>query len=338
MTGENFLSSTCQVDFMSTSNESRRTLESDLFSSLFKSGGAESSSAHSYSNIMGEMTIVSRNNPFEKQQLHQTQQGFMDGGGGDWKVKQVDNDSTFTPRTMVVDAVYNASQRILGGSSNVKDNNGESEPQVMSATRKQWLQRINGGSTQQLSGVGVSSQMQASGAPCDKATEYIRRVKVITPDKDKVQTVDPLMRVDVRRLRAAKIGEDVVGLDPVPFESSDFVGSALLKPCFSPFQQGICAIATEEHPLQVGSTAYLIVAEIHRSPRPLLRKIAYMPLDVHPSALQWYTHSHTISHIKLTHLMHINTHTCTLTLARMWTLTSSTCVLPLFNSVWCMVG
>ena len=60
------------------------------------------------------------------------------GDAGNVMVTQVDNDSTFTPPTMVVDAVYNAEQRLLGDSSSPKDNNGESEPLVMSATRKQW--------------------------------------------------------------------------------------------------------------------------------------------------------------------------------------------------------
>ena len=81
---------------------------------------------------------------------------------------------------------------------------------------------------------------------------------------------------------------DILGLDPMPDPGADFVGSALLKPCFSPFDPGICAIATEEHPLQSG-TPYLIIALIHRNPRAALRKIAYMVLDTHPSALQWYT-------------------------------------------------
>ena len=126
---------------MSTSNESRRTLESDLFSSLFKSGGAESSSAKRYE--MGEIKIASQNDPFDNPQIHQTlvDQGKMSmdcGDAGNVMVTQVDNDSTFTPPTMVVDAVYNAEQRLLGDSSSPKDNNGESEPLVMSATRKQW--------------------------------------------------------------------------------------------------------------------------------------------------------------------------------------------------------
>ncbi len=85
--------------------------------------------------------------------------------------------------------------------------------------------------------------------PGDK--EFIRRVKVITPENDKIQTVEPLIRIDVRRLRAAKINEDIVGHDPAPFESSDFVGSALLKPCFSPFQPAICAISTGKVPFRL---------------------------------------------------------------------------------------
>ena len=43
----------------------------------------------------------------------------------------------------------------------------------------------------------------------------------------------------------------------------------------------------EDHPLQVGASAYLIIVEFRRSPRASIRKIACMDLDMHPSALQW---------------------------------------------------
>ncbi len=85
----------------------------------------------------------------------------------------------------------------------------------------------------------------------DRDKGFIRRVKVITPENDKIQTVEPLIRIDVRRLRAAKINEDIVGHDPAPFESSDFVGSALQKPCFSPFQPAFCAISTGKVPFRL---------------------------------------------------------------------------------------
>ena len=72
----------------------------------------------------------------------------------------------------------------------------------------------------------------------------MRRVKVLTPDTDK--TLEPLLRVDVRRLRMAAHNEEILGVVD-PFEASQgehFVGSAMLKPCFSPFEPGICALAT----------------------------------------------------------------------------------------------
>jgi hypothetical protein len=160
----------------------------------------------------------------------------------------------------------------------LQDTNGESESIVMSPTRKSWLQRINGSGAQQQNDNWLNGHVQASGAignkcnstsqcmsarifielndvklvfPGDRDKGFIRRVKVITPENDKIQTVEPLIRIDVRRLRAAKINEDIVGHDPAPFESSDFVGSALLKPCFSPFQPAICAISTGKLPFSL---------------------------------------------------------------------------------------
>jgi len=64
--------------------------------------------------------------------------------------------------TQIVKYKDNAAQRILGDSASPKDNNGEKEPLVMSATRKQWMQRINGQTNaQNIRGVGVQGHVQA---------------------------------------------------------------------------------------------------------------------------------------------------------------------------------
>jgi len=56
---------------------------------------------------------------------------------------------------------------------------------------------------------------------------------------------------------------------------------------------GICALATEEHPLQKSDDADLLLAPcilivlIQRTHRASIRKLAYMELSTHCSALQW---------------------------------------------------
>jgi len=64
--------------------------------------------------------------------------------------------------TQIVKYKDNTAQRILGDSASPKDNNGEKEPLVMSATRKQWMKRINGQTNaQNIRGVGVQGHVQA---------------------------------------------------------------------------------------------------------------------------------------------------------------------------------
>jgi hypothetical protein len=87
--------------------------ESDLFSSLFKSGGSEAGALHSsyksyvQQSFIAEMTIPSRMYPFEA-----PNQDFSYGG--------VSTSTLSFLKTQVVDATYNASQRILGDSSSPK--------------------------------------------------------------------------------------------------------------------------------------------------------------------------------------------------------------------------
>ena len=87
--------------------------ESDLFSSLFKSGGSEAGALHSsyksyvQQSFIAEMTIPSRMYPFEA-----PNQDFSYAG--------VSTSTLSFLKTQVVDATYNASQRILGDSSSPK--------------------------------------------------------------------------------------------------------------------------------------------------------------------------------------------------------------------------
>ena len=121
-------------------------------------------------------------------------------------------------------------QRILDDSSSPKDNNGDQEPIVMSATRLHWLQVINGESSIAMQCAAARGRVQASGAVEDADKGIMRRVKVLTPDTDK--TLEPLLRVDVRRLRMAAHNEEILGVVD-PFEASQgehFVGSGILKP------------------------------------------------------------------------------------------------------------
>ena len=200
----------------------------DSFASLFKSAVDAYPGYHPQHNVTAEVKIDS-NDPFEVP-------CSATNMGADSRVPRL-------PQTLLVDAVYGA-QRILGDSSSPKDNNGEREPVVMSTTRKLWLQKINGKASFPEQDIGVRGHVQASGQVGDKSTGVIRRVKVVTPENDKIQNLDPLMRIDVRRLCTAAINDEISGVDPRPFEKSDFVGSALLKPCFSPYEPGICAIST----------------------------------------------------------------------------------------------
>ena len=88
---------------------------------------------------------------------------------------------------------------------------------------------------------------------------------------------------------------DIVGVvDPLEASQGDrVVGSAMLKPCFSPFEPGICALATEEHPLQKSDDADLLLAPcilivlIQRTHRASIRKLAFMELSNHCCAVQW---------------------------------------------------
>ena len=203
----------------------------DLFSSLFRQSG-DWESPNSFMNVTGEI-VVPRIQPFgspSKCEMEKEKAGF---------------EPTGMPKTLVFDAVYHQSQRMLGDSSSPKDNQGQRESVVMSATRKQWLKRINGTiHVEQLDDVGKQGSVQASGSIQDKGNGIVRRVKVITPDRDKMQALEPLMRLDVRRLHDAKYDEEVQQFDSLPSQASDPVGSALLKPCFSPFETGVCAIAS----------------------------------------------------------------------------------------------
>jgi hypothetical protein len=71
-----------------------------------------------------------------------------------------------------INARYHENQRILGDSSSPKDNNGDQEPIVMSATRKHWLQVINGESSIALQCVAARGRVQASGAVEDSGKGF----------------------------------------------------------------------------------------------------------------------------------------------------------------------
>ena len=186
------------------------------------------------------------------------------------------------PKSVLLDAIYPPPSPTA--------NNGESEPAaepvVMSTTTKQWLQRINGsqGLQQQLCNTSVRGHVQASGSIRDKSADIIRRIKIVVPESDKIGTVEPLLRVNIRRLCEATVQEEVFGIEPV--SSNDMVGTGLMKPCFSPFEPGLCAIATEEHPLQ-RATAFLMITIFKTHPRIVVQKTAYLEIESHASGLQW---------------------------------------------------
>ena len=186
------------------------------------------------------------------------------------------------PKSVLLDAIYPPPSPTA--------NNGESEPAaepvVMSTTTKQWLQRINGsqGLQQQLCNTSVRGHVQASGSIRGKSADIIRRIKIVVPESDKIGTVEPLLRVNIRRLCEATVQEEVFGIEPV--SSNDMVGTGLMKPCFSPFEPGLCAIATEEHPLQ-RATAFLMITIFKTHPRIVVQKTAYLEIESHASGLQW---------------------------------------------------
>jgi len=166
-----------------------------------------------------------------------------------------------------------------------KDCDMEIDSLVMSATRRQWLERIKGKATSP-EGIGVRGQVQASGRDVSRRSQ----VKVVTPEK--LRPLEALVRVNIGQLCGAAFGEEFSGLYPLPIELPNgdaFVGPALTKPCFSPFEPGIAAVATEEHPLQEHQQPYLMVIHVQSKPGYSISKLAYVQLEAHASAIQWVT-------------------------------------------------
>jgi hypothetical protein len=83
---------------------------------------------------------------------------------------------------------------------------------------------------------------------------------VVRPVDKEMPRSEPLLRVDVRKL--TDVGKAISAMDPVPMRESDSVGPPLARPCFSPFEAGRLALATEQHPLQESSGAVLIVTQV----------------------------------------------------------------------------
>ena len=208
--------------------------DTELFSSLLKlSGSAE---VPSHQSVTAEITIAS-SDPF---QLPATSQEI--------------GVSAAASTTLVVDAEYNSCQRIPGHST-LQGSEMDTDPLIMSTTRKQWLQRING-QHKSAGGSAVRGQVQASGA------DLCRRVKIVTPEK--LHPIDALVRVDVRRLLASGLNEEFSALHPLEMTSGDadaIVGTALTKPCFSPFEPGICAFGTGKT-LTSGMSGFFILLQL----------------------------------------------------------------------------
>ena len=155
----------------------------------------------------------------------------------------------------------------------------------MSTTRRQWLERINGKAVGP-EGVGVRGQVQASGGDVRRRSQ----VKVVTPEK--LRPLEPLVRVNIDQMCGAAFKQEHSGLYPLPIELPNgdaFVGPALTKPCFSPFEPGIAAVATEDHPLQEHQRPYLMVIHVQTKPEYSISKLAYIELEADASAIQWVT-------------------------------------------------
>mmetsp|Transcript_35096 Transcript_35096/g.88678 ORF Transcript_35096/g.88678 Transcript_35096/m.88678 type:complete len:684 (+) Transcript_35096:58-2109(+) len=154
---------------------------------------------------------------------------------------------------------------------------------VMSDTRREWMRNINRPLTEKEA---VKGQVTSLGSVCDTEGQQIRNVMVCVPQASQVPKAKPLLRVDVRKLRT--LGQEVSSNDAPPTAQTETVGPPLARPCFSPFETGLVALGTEQHPNVDSEGALLSLVQVNRGAKTHLKVMSHpLRLGEAISGMDW---------------------------------------------------
>ena len=134
---------------------------------------------------------------------------------------------------------------------------------VMSSTRKEWLSKLSGHTT------GIRGAVIAAGSIANPENEahMLRKVMVVVPAADELHPVKPIFRINVSSLNkafgSAMTEREVTSADTAPESPKrDLRNFALTKPSFSPFETGVMALGSEEHPSTGQREPMLMVTQV----------------------------------------------------------------------------
>ncbi|EKX44814.1 hypothetical protein GUITHDRAFT_109240 [Guillardia theta CCMP2712] len=97
---------------------------------------------------------------------------------------------------------------------------------AMASSRRQWLEVLRSAGT---GGGGRGGEMRAAGVILGEHHQVLRRVFAMAPDPSRLPSSRPLVRVHLNELAPKVVEEEDV---------------SLARPCFSPFEPGLMAVAT----------------------------------------------------------------------------------------------